>query len=141
MAEYVSCIVALELNQDDRALGALPLYHAAQLHCCGVMPNIIVGAFTYLIEAPVPALCLELIERERITAFFAPPTVWISLLQHPDFSRRDLSSLRKVQYGASIMPVPVLQELRRRLPDARPFNGYGQSEIAPLATVPETGGA
>ena len=135
MAQYVSSIVALELNQDDRALGALPLYHAAQLHGCGVMPNIMVGAFTYLIEAPVPALCLELIERERITLFFAPPTVWISLLRHPDFDRRDLSSLRKLQYGASIMPVPVLQELRRRLPGARPFNGYGQSEIAPLATV------
>ena len=33
------------------------------------------------------------------------------------------------------MPIPVLHELRRRLPGARPFNGYGQSEIAPLATV------
>ena len=33
------------------------------------------------------------------------------------------------------MPVPVLQELRARLPEARPFNCYGQSEIAPLATV------
>jgi len=134
MAQYVSCIAALEISGGDRTLAALPLYHAAQMHCL-VMPHIMAGAFTYLIEAPVPALCLELVERERITAFFAPPTVWISLLQHPDFDRRDLSSLRKIQYGASIMPVPVLQELRRRLPGARPFNGYGQSELAPLATV------
>jgi fatty-acyl-CoA synthase len=57
------------------------------------------------------------------------------LLQHPDFNQRDLTSLRKVQYGASIMPTPVLQELRRRLPGAGLFHGYGQSEIAPLATV------
>jgi fatty-acyl-CoA synthase len=33
------------------------------------------------------------------------------------------------------MPVPVLEELRARLPGVRPFNCYGQSEIAPLATV------
>jgi len=134
MAEYASCIVGLEPKHDDRALAALPLYHAAQMHCI-VMPGLLVGLFTHLVEAPVPAFCLELIERERLTTFFAPPTVWISLLRHPDFDRRDLGSLRSIQYGASIMPVPVLHELRRRLPGARPFNGFGQSEIGPLATV------
>jgi fatty-acyl-CoA synthase len=102
---------------------------------CFTMPQMLNGAFTILIEAPQPALVLELIEQERITSFFAPPTVWITLLQHPDFARRDLSSLRNIYYGASIMPVPVLQDLRQRLPGARPFNCYGQSEIAPLATV------
>ena len=93
------------------------------------------AGFNYLIEAPEPAVVLELIEREQITSFFAPPTVWISLLRHADFDRRDLSSLRRLIYGASIMPVPVLEELRRRLPGAGPYNAYGQSEIAPLATV------
>jgi fatty-acyl-CoA synthase len=99
------------------------------------MPQLLLGASTILIEAPAPDVCLRLIEEHRITSFFAPPTVWISLLRHPDFDRRDLSSLRNLYYGASIMPVPVLEELRRRLPGARPFNCYGQSEIAPLATV------
>jgi fatty-acyl-CoA synthase len=94
-----------------------------------------VGAATVLLQAPEPATVLRLIEEERITSFFAPPTVWISLLRHEDFDRRDLTSLRHVYYGASIMPVPVLDELRRRLPAAGPYNCYGQSEIAPLATV------
>ena len=134
LAEYASCIIELEFRRDDRGLAALPLYHTAQMHAF-TMPQLLTGAFTHLIEAPNPALVLELIESERITCFFAPPTVWIGLLQHPDFARRDLSSLEKVQYGASIMPVPVLAELRARLPKARPFNCYGQSEIAPLATV------
>jgi fatty-acyl-CoA synthase len=66
---------------------------------------------------------------------FAPPTVWISFLRHPAFDEHDLSSLKKLQYGASIMPVPVLRELRERLPDPKLYNCYGQSEIAPLATV------
>ncbi|MFC7539739.1 AMP-binding protein [Siccirubricoccus deserti] len=134
LAQYASATVELEMRRDDRALAALPLYHTAQMHAF-TMPQMLNGAFTLLIEAPQPARVLELIERERITSFFAPPTVWITLLQHPDFARRDLSSLVNIYYGASIMPVPVLQELRARLPGARPFNCYGQSEIAPLATV------
>lgn len=134
MAQYVSCIVDLELAQSDRSLAALPLYHSAQMHVFS-MPHLLIGANTYLIEQPAPDLCLRLVEERRITSFFAPPTVWISLLRHPDFDRRDLASLRNIYYGASIMPVPVLQELRQRLPGVRAFNCYGQSEIAPLATV------
>jgi fatty-acyl-CoA synthase len=75
------------------------------------------------------------VEQERITSFFAPPTVWISLLRHKDFATRNLTSLKNIYYGASIMPLPVLHELRERLPGARPFNAYGQTEIAPCATV------
>lgn len=134
LAQYYSCIHNMEYAATDRGLAALPLYHTAQMHAF-TMPQMLVGAHTTLIEAPVPGQVLELIEREHITSFFAPPTVWISLLRHPDFASRDLSSLEKVYYGASIMPVPVLHELRERLPGARPFNAYGQTEIAPVATI------
>ena len=134
IAEYLSNIIELEISPGDRALAALPLYHTAQLHCF-TMPLLLRGGETFLLEAPAPEVCLRCIEAHRITSFFAPPTVWINLLRHPDFDRRNLSSLTHVYYGAAIMPVPVLQELRRRLPGIRPFNCYGQSEIAPLATV------
>jgi fatty-acyl-CoA synthase len=134
LAEYMGAAQALDFGPADRALAALPLYHTAQMHAF-TMPQMLVGAETLLLEAPVPATVLELIERERITSFFAPPTAWISLLRHADFGRRDLGSLRHLYYGAAIMPVPVLQELRERLPQAQPYNCYGQSEIAPLATV------
>jgi fatty-acyl-CoA synthase len=134
LTEYTSCIVELGFGREDRALAALPLYHTAQMHVF-MMPQLLVGAATVLIEAPVPEQVIALIEAHRLTSFFAPPTVWISLLRHPDFATRDLSSLRHVFYGASIMPVPVLHELRERLPGVLPFNCYGQSEIAPLATV------
>ena len=134
LAEYASSVMALDFAATDRALAALPLYHCAQMHVF-TMPQLLVGAQTRLVQAPEPSLCLRLIEEERITSFFAPPTVWISLMRHGDFDRRDLSSLERLYYGASIMPVPVLEELRRRLPRARPYNCYGQTEIAPLATV------
>ncbi|MFG1304731.1 fatty acyl-CoA synthetase [Xanthobacter autotrophicus] len=134
LAEYTSSIIELGFRASDRCLAALPLYHSAQIHVF-TMPQLLVGATTLLIEAPQPELCLRLIEEHGITSFFAPPTVWISLLRSPDFARRDLGSLQYVFYGASIMPVPVLAELRARLPGAQPFNCYGQSEIGPLATV------
>jgi fatty-acyl-CoA synthase len=78
---------------------------------------------------------LPLIAQHRITSFFAPPTVWISLLRLPLFDSADLSSLRKGYYGASIMPVAVLGELPPRLPNVGFWNLYGQTEIAPLATL------
>jgi fatty-acyl-CoA synthase len=61
--------------------------------------------------------------------------VWIALLRSPLFDATDLSSLRKGYYGASIMPVEVLKELARRLPEVGFWNLYGQTEIAPLATM------
>jgi fatty-acyl-CoA synthase len=134
MAQYMSVISAMEFAEVDRCLAALPLYHVAQMHAF-TMPQLIQGAETWLLESPVPEQVLALIERHRINSFFAPPTVWINLLRHPDFATRDLASLRNVYYGAAIMPVAVLAELRARLPGVRPFNCYGQSEMAPLATV------
>ena len=134
ISQYYSVIHNMDYAEADQALAALPLYHTAQMHAF-TMPQLLVGARNILIEAPAAEIVLRLIEQQRITSFFAPPTVWISLLRHPDFATRDLSSLEKVYYGASIMPVPVLHELRERLPRARPYNCYGQTEIAPLATV------
>jgi fatty-acyl-CoA synthase len=134
LAQYYSCIHAMDYSADDKALAALPLYHTAQMHAF-TLPQMFTGAFTLLIEAPAPDIVLERIEAHGITSFFAPPTVWISLLRHPDFDVRDLGSLKHIYYGASIMPVPVLHELRERLPKAGTYNCYGQTEIAPLATI------
>ena len=61
--------------------------------------------------------------------------MWIALLRSPRFAATDLSALAKGYYGASIMPVEVLKEMQRRLPQVRLWNLYGQTEIAPVATV------
>lgn len=134
LAEYTSTLLALDIRENDRSLSALPLYHSAQMHVF-VMPQLLIGATTLLIASPQPATCFDLFERERITSFFAPPTVWISFLRHADFDLTDMSSLEKGYYGASIMPVPIVHELAGRLPALKLYNCYGQSEIAPLATV------
>ena len=134
MWQYVSCVVDACIASDDLALHALPLYHCAQLDVF-FGPAIYVGSSNVITAKPVPDNLLALIERHRITSFFAPPTVWIALLRSPLFDRTDLSSLRKGYYGASIMPVAVMRELAERLPNVRLWNLYGQTEIAPLATM------
>jgi fatty-acyl-CoA synthase len=132
--QYASCAVDASIGADDVMLHALPLYHCAQLDVF-LGPAIYVGATSVITARPTPDNLLPLIAKHRITSFFAPPTVWIALLRSPLFDQTDLSSLRKGYYGASIMPVEVLRELARRLPDVGFWNLYGQTEIAPLATM------
>ena len=132
--EYVSCIVALELTADELPLHSMPLYHSAQMHVF-LMPYLAVGATNHLIETPDIPEILRRVEAERITGLFLAPTVWVPLSNHPDLATRDLTSLRKAFYGASIMPVPVLQRLQGMLPELAFYNCFGQSEVAPLAAV------
>ncbi|MGW4488231.1 acyl-CoA synthetase [Amycolatopsis sp. NPDC004368] len=134
IAQYVSCVIDGGMSADDVEVHSLPLYHCAQLDCFFSV-DVYLGATSVILAGPDPAALLGAVERERATKLFAPPTVWISLLRHPAFDTTDLSSLRKGYYGASAMPVEVLRELARRLPDVEFWNFYGQTEMAPLATI------
>ncbi|MGW7416828.1 fatty acyl-CoA synthetase [Streptomyces sp. NPDC054863] len=132
--EYASAVEALDLAETDRPVHALPLYHSAQMHVF-LLPYLAVGAESTLLDGPDAGVLFDLVEAGRADSFFAPPTVWIAVANHPQFATRDLGGLRKAFYGASIMPVPVLERLRARLPALAFYNCFGQSEIGPLATV------
>ncbi|MFI2669312.1 fatty acyl-CoA synthetase [Streptomyces albidoflavus] len=131
---YTSALHTLGLSAQDRPLHTLPLYHSAQMHVF-LLPYLAVGADNTVLDGPDPETVLSLVEAGRADSLFAPPTVWIALSQHPSFATRGLTALRKAFYGASIMPVPVLERLRARLPELAFFNCFGQSEIGPLALV------
>ncbi|AKN73164.1 acyl-CoA synthetase [Streptomyces sp. PBH53] len=132
--EYLSAITALDLSAGDRPAHSLPLYHSAQMHVF-LLPYLAVGATNLILDGPDGDRLFDLIEAGRVDSLFAPPTVWVGLAGRPDFATRDLSGLRKAYYGASVMPVPVLERLRERLPGLGFYNCFGQSEIGPLATV------
>ncbi|RII14633.1 Long-chain-fatty-acid--CoA ligase [Streptomyces sp. YIM 130001] len=132
--EYLSAIHALDLRSDDRPVHSLPLYHSAQMHVF-LVPYLAIGARNTILDAPDAVRIFDLVEAGEADSLFAPPTVWIGLSRHPEFADRDLSGLRKAYYGASIMPVPVLERLVGRLPRLAFYNCFGQSEIGPLATV------
>ena len=132
--EYASCIAALDITADDAPLHTMPLYHSAQMHVF-LLPGLAVGATNHLLEAPDLDAVLERVPRDGITSLFFPPTVWVGLANHPGLADADLRSLRRAYYGASIMPVPVLERLQARLPEVGFYNCFGQTEIGPLATV------
>lgn len=134
VAEYVSCVHALDFAEDDEALHIMPLYHSAQMHVF-VLPGLMTGSSGTILETPDPADILRRLAGGAHKAFFAAPTLWVALANHPDFERLGLGALRRAYYGAAIMPVPVLERLQRSAPDLGFYNCFGQSEIGPLATV------
>ncbi|HYN29197.1 MAG TPA: fatty acyl-CoA synthetase [Dermatophilaceae bacterium] len=132
--EYLSCLLALDLSADDAPLHVMPLYHSAQMHVF-LMPWLAVGATNTVLEVPDPGEVLRRIEQDGHRAFFAAPTLWVAMANHAAFDTRDITGLPKAYYGASIMPGPVLGRLREKAPGVGFYNCFGQSEIAPLATV------
>ena len=133
MAQYMGCIVDGGYDTNDVNVNALPIYHCAQRDVF-LNPVFWVGG-TNILMMPDIGKILKTIADYRASMFFAPPTVWIGMLRHPDFDKHDLTSLRKCYYGASIMPVEVLKEMLERLPGARIYNYYGQTELAPYHTI------
>jgi acyl-CoA synthetase (AMP-forming)/AMP-acid ligase II len=76
---------------------------------------------------------LELIEAERVTFLPGVPTMLLRIIEHPDFGRRDLSSLRAVCSGGTTVPA----ELVRRIEDSPGVDfsiSYGQTEASPGVT-------
>jgi len=133
MAQYMGAIVDGQYDDDDVSINALPIYHCAQRDVF-MNPIFWLGGTNVLI-APDIGQILKNIQDYKATLFFAPPTVWIGMFRHPDFGKYDISSLKKCYYGASIMPGEVLKEMLDTLPDARVYNYYGQTELAPYHTI------
>ena len=133
MAQYMGAIIDGGYESADINVNALPIYHCAQRDVF-LNPIFWVGG-TNILMAPDIGAILKTIDQYRANMFFAPPTVWIGILRHPDFNRYDLSCLTKCYYGASIMPVEVLKELMERLPGCKVYNYYGQTELAPYHTI------
>ena len=110
------------------------MYHCAQLDCFFSV-DVYLGATSVILPGPDPAALLATIERSRSPSCSARRRCGSRCCATPTSTRTDLSSLRKGYYGASAMPVEVLRELQQRLPDVALWNFYGQTEMAPLATI------
>ena len=133
IAQYMGCIIDGRYDATDININALPIYHCAQRDVF-LNPIFWIGGTNILMGPDIPKI-LETIATQKATTFFAPPTVWIGLLRHPDFDKHDLSSLVKCYYGASIMPKEILREMLERFPKAGVYNYYGQTELAPYHTI------
>lgn len=116
----------LELRPDDVVLNVLPLsfdYGLYQIFLTfGASARLVLErSFAY------PQLTLEVLQRERATAFPIVPTIAALLLRY-DFSAYDLSALRLVTNTGAALPPAYISALCERLPDVRLFSMYGLTE-------------
>ncbi len=113
-----------EWPREPRFLMCTPLSHAGAAF---FVPVLLLGGSLVVVPYFEPGLVLETIERERITATMLVPTMLYTLMDHPDFATRDLSSLETVYYGAAAMSPARLREAITKLGPIF-FQYYGQAE-------------
>ncbi len=122
------------LREGDRYLVVNPYFHAFG-YKAGWLASLMMGA-TNLPHAvfDVPAV-LERIPRDAITMLPGPPTLYQSILNHPDRDRHDLSSLRLSVTGAASIPVELILRMRDELTFETIITGYGLTETCGIATM------
>ena len=122
----------LEVGPGDVWVNPMPLFHTGGC-VLGVLGPLSQRATQVLALMFDPALVLELIETEGAHVLGAVPTMLIALMEHPDFGRRDLSSLRAVVSGGSTVPADLVRRVERTL-GVRFGIVFGQTEASPVIT-------
>ncbi len=116
-----------DLRPGDRYLIVNPFFHIFG-YKAGCLACLMRTATIHPLAVFDAATVLEIVERERITVLPGPPTLYHSLLDHPDLARRDVSSLRVGVTGAADIPVELIRRVRAELPFERLLTGYGLTE-------------
>ncbi len=129
---------AMRFTEHDRVCIPVPLYHCFGM-VIGNLGCLTHGAaMVYPSEGFDPLATLETIEAERCTALYGVPTMFIAQLDHPDFARFDLSSLRSGIMAGSPCPIEVMKRAVERMNLREIVIGYGMTETSPASTVTTT---
>jgi acyl-CoA synthetase (AMP-forming)/AMP-acid ligase II len=116
-----------DLRPGDRYLIVNPFFHIFG-YKAGILASLMRGATIFPLAVFDPAVVLEAVERERITVLPGAPTIYQSLLAHPDVAKRDITSLRVAVTGAADIPTELIRRVREELPFERILTGYGLTE-------------
>jgi fatty-acyl-CoA synthase len=124
---------AMQFTAHDRLCIPVPLYH-----CFGmVLGNLAClthgAAMIYPGEAFEPFSVLETVEAERCTALHGVPTMFIAMLDHPEFGRFDLSSLRTGIMAGAPCPVAVMKRVNQAMHMEQVTIAYGMTETSPVS--------
>jgi long-chain acyl-CoA synthetase len=116
-------------RRQNASLLNIPLFHATG--CLATMVvNTAAGGKLVMTHHFDPGQALGLIESEQLTMIGGVPTIVMQLLDHPDFSRFDTSSVRNISYGGAPAPPDLVRRIREAFPQAQPGNGYGLTETS-----------
>jgi fatty-acyl-CoA synthase len=127
-----------KITEGDRICVPVPFYHCfgcvLGVLCCGVYgAAMIVPAEYFNAEATLAA-----IERERATAVYGVPTMFIAQLEHRTFKTRDLSSLRTGIMAGSPCPIEVMKRVVDEMGATQITIAYGLTEASPVITQTRT---
>ncbi|MBI1983638.1 MAG: AMP-binding protein, partial [Acidobacteria bacterium] len=125
--------VALGGGDDEVHVHTVPLFHVNAWGAPHTLP--LTGGRNVMIKKFDPATLLELIHRERITRLHMVPAMAIALVNHPDFSKYDLSSVKEVVLGGAPASVTLIRHLEEKIPSCVAKGGYGLTETSPVLTL------
>ncbi len=128
-AYFVGLIMGL--RRGDKLCIPVPLYHCFGM-VIGNLACLVHGAtMVYPSEGFDPLAVLRAVEQEKCTALHGVPTMFIAELEHPEFDRFDLSSLRTGLMAGSPCPVEVMKKVRSRMHMTDVGIAYGMTETSP----------
>ncbi|BDE96902.1 AMP-binding protein [Raoultibacter timonensis] len=122
-----------KLTPDDRVVLPVPFFHC--FGCVlGVMANLTHRSTMIIVEDFNASLVLQAIHKERATAVYGVPTMFIAELNHPDFDQYDLTSLRTGIMAGSPCPPETMREVMDKMHMTEITICYGLTETSPVFT-------
>ncbi len=118
-----------DLTSADRVLTTLPLFHVGGLNIL-TTPALYAGASVNLHARFDPGEAIDAIEKERITLTVLVPAQLTAMMAHPRWRQADLSSLRMITTGSTIVPASFVRKVHERGP--RLIQVYGSTETCPV---------
>ena len=124
---------AQNLTERDRLCIPVPLYHCFGM-VMGSLGCVATGAaMVFPSEGFEPDSCLRVIAAEQCTAVYGVPTMFVGMLQHPEFEQFDLSALRTGVMAGAPCPVEVMKQCVEKMNLADITIAYGMTETSPVS--------
>jgi fatty-acyl-CoA synthase len=127
----------MNYSPEDRLCICVPLFHCfgCVLAVCAIITH---GATMVMVESFDPLLVLASVQKERCTALYGVPTMFIAELNHPMFGLFDLSSLRTGIMAGALCPVETMKAVMENMNMREIIIVYGLTETSPGMTATTT---
>ena len=127
----------MKYTEDDRLLVCVPLFHCfgCVLAVCSIVTH---GATMVFTEDFDPLLVLASVQKEKCTALYGVPTMFIAELNHPMFDMFDLSSLRTGIMAGALCPIETMRQVMDKMNMKDIIIVYGLTESSPGMTATRT---
>ena len=127
----------MKFTENDKLCVVVPFFHCFGL-VLATMASLTHATSMVPVDLYSPVKVMDAISREKCTAFHGVPTMYIAMLDHPDFEKYDFSSLRTGIMAGSPCPVKVMQAVVERMNMKEITITYGQTEASPATTMTTT---